>query len=165
MPWRASQLTPINLLNVLLAYNIWALIGLTSSFLIIVVLLAILLVLLAIVIAVVIDELLLLHLVLLLCFVAIGTRIVILRLCKFLLLLSRRILLHLLLQLHIGSLLFRQVLLYLLDFTGLDSWFPAVIRRGGSFPAVDLWSTERSHVTRSAAARHIVELHVHIMLR
>ena len=105
-----------------------ALIGLTSSFLILVVLLAILLELLAIVIAVVIDELLLLHLVLLLCFVAIGTRVVIFRLCKFLLLLSRRIVLHLLLQLHIGSLLFGQVLLYLLDFTGLDSWFPAVIR-------------------------------------
>ena len=164
MPWRASQLTPINLLNFLLAYNIWALIGLISSFLILAVLLTVLL--LAIVIAVVIvglDELLLLHLVLLLRLVAIGTRIVILR--KFLLLLCRRIFLHLLLQMHIGSLLFGQVLLYLLDFTGLDSWFPAVIRRGGSFPVVDLWCTERSHVARSTTARHIVELHVHIMLR
>ena len=126
-------------------------------------LIPVVLLLLSIVVAVVIvplDELLLLHFVLLLRLVAVDTRIAILRLCKFLLLLSRLILLHLLLQMHVGCLLFGQVLLYLLDFTRLDSWFPAVIRRGGSLPTVDLWRTERSHVTRGAA-----ELHVHFLLR
>ena len=127
----------------------------------IVVLLSILLLLALVLIVITViclDKLLLLRVVL---------SIVVLSLCKFLLLLSGCILLHLLLQLHIGSLLFGQVLFYLLDSTRLNSWFPTVIRWDCPFvPTIDLWRTERSKIPRRGATRrHIVELHVHVMLR
>ena len=71
--------------------------------------------------------------------------VVLLVLSMLLLLLSRCILLHLLLHVHIGSLLLRQVLLDLFDFAGLNAGASTVISRDGTLTA-GLRSTHWTHM-------------------